>query len=133
MLIAGLLAHRPNGFFVFRDGYEYVLLLAAVSLALAILGPGKLSVDYTVGITMTGWSGGGIALGVAVVAVAGMLAAFWRPQPDKAETADEPAGCRTDVPSSGLRLSESAGDLHAYSLISPPRTLRRRTSAVAGR
>jgi hypothetical protein len=37
-------------------------------------------------------AGGGIALGVAVVATAGMLATFWRPQPKKAEAAGEPAG-----------------------------------------
>ena len=41
MLIAGILAHRPNGFFVFKDGYEYVLALSVVCLALATLGPGR--------------------------------------------------------------------------------------------
>jgi putative oxidoreductase len=88
MLIAGLLAHRPNGFFVFRDGYEYVLVLAVVCLALAVLGPGRLSVDSGAGIAITGWTGGGVALGVAVIATAGLLAAFWRPRPaPEAETA----------------------------------------------
>jgi putative oxidoreductase len=77
MLIAGLLAHRTNGFFVFRDGYEYVLLLSVVSLALAALGPGRFSLDNAAGTEITGWAGGGIALGIAVVATAGMLAAFW--------------------------------------------------------
>jgi putative oxidoreductase len=80
MLVAGLLAHRPNGFFVFRDGYEYVLVLSVVSLALATLGPGRVSVDAAAGITMTGWTGGGIALGVAVVATTGLLVTFWRPE-----------------------------------------------------
>jgi putative oxidoreductase len=80
MLIAGLLAHRKNGFFVFRDGYEYVLVISVVSLALATLGPGRASVDSAAGITITGWAGGGIALGVAVVATAGMLATFYRPK-----------------------------------------------------
>jgi putative oxidoreductase len=94
MLIAGILAHRPNGFFVFRDGYEYVLVLSVVSLALAMLGPGRLSVDAAGGITLAGWAGGGVALGVAVVATAGMLATFWRPQPKQAETAGEPATSR---------------------------------------
>jgi putative oxidoreductase len=91
MLIAGLLAHRPNGFFVFRDGYEYVLVLSVISLALAALGPGRVSVDDAAGIAVTGWAGGGIALGVAVVATAGMLATFWRPRPKKTEAAGEPA------------------------------------------
>src|ERR1700687_4113621 len=67
MLIAGILAHRPNGVFVFQDGYEYVLALSVVCLALATLGPGRVSVDAAAGITVTGWAGGGIALGVAVV------------------------------------------------------------------
>ncbi|MFI1354626.1 DoxX family protein [Streptomyces sp. NPDC020898] len=95
MLVAGLLAHRTNGFFVFKDGYEYVLMLAAISLALGVLGPGKVSVDHAADIEVTGWAGGGIALGVAVAATAGLLAVFWRPErPAKAAEASvsEPAG-----------------------------------------
>jgi putative oxidoreductase len=89
MLVAGLLAHRPNGFFVFKEGYEYVLVLAIVSLALAALGPGGWSVDSAAGIAMTGWLGGGVALGVAVLATAGLLATFWRPAPKSAESPAE--------------------------------------------
>jgi putative oxidoreductase len=81
MLVAGLLAHRTNGFFVFKDGYEYVLVLSVVCLALAVLGPGRFSVDDASGIDVTGWAGGGIALGAAVAATAGLLGLFWRPQP----------------------------------------------------
>jgi len=80
MLIAGLLAHRKNGFFVFLDGYEYVLVLSVASLALATLGPGRVSVDDAAGIMVTGWASGGIALGIAVVATAGLLATFYRPK-----------------------------------------------------
>jgi len=85
MMVAGLLAHRPNGFFVFKDGYEYVLVLAVTSLALAMLGPGRISLDHASGAEVTGWAGGGIALGVAVAATAGLLATFWRPVADEAE------------------------------------------------
>lgn len=92
MLVAALLAHRPNGFFVFRDGYEYVLVLAVVSLALAMLGPGRFSLDHAAGIEVAGWTGGGIALGVALGATGGLLAAFWRPEPAAAGTADVGAG-----------------------------------------
>lgn len=80
MLVAGLLAHRRNGFFVFKDGYEYVLVLAVVSLALGMLGPGRVSIDAAAGIELSGWTGGGIALGVGVLATAGLLALFWRPR-----------------------------------------------------
>jgi putative oxidoreductase len=85
MLVAGVLAHRPNGFFVFKDGYEYVLVLAVTALALATLGPGRLSLDHAAGIGVTGWAGGGLALGVAVAATTGLLAVFWRPVPSQAE------------------------------------------------
>jgi putative oxidoreductase len=88
MLVAGLLAHRKNGFFVFKDGYEYVLLIGAACLLLGALGPGHFSVDYAAGIQVTGWAGAGIALGVAVVAVAGLLATFYRPAPTKPASAE---------------------------------------------
>src|SRR5260370_30133160 len=81
MLIAGLQAHRRNGFFVFRDGYEYVLVLSVVWFALAILVPGRAALDNAVAIAATGWAGGGIALGVAAAATAGMLGTFYRPRP----------------------------------------------------
>jgi putative oxidoreductase len=87
MLVAGLLAHRPNGFFVFKEGYEYVLVLATICLAVAMIGPGRVSVDAAAGITVTGWAGGGIALGLAVVATGTLLAVFWRPQPTTADSA----------------------------------------------
>ena len=45
-----------------------------------MLGPGKISVDHAADIEVTGWAGGGIALGVAVVATAGLLAASWAPR-----------------------------------------------------
>jgi putative oxidoreductase len=88
MLVAGLLAHRKNGFFVFKDGYEYVLLVAVACLLLGLAGPGRFSVDDAAGISITGWAGGGIAVGVAVVATAGLLATFYRPQPKPAGAAD---------------------------------------------
>ncbi|MFF7939734.1 DoxX family protein [Nocardia gamkensis] len=81
MLVAGLLAHRANGFFVFEEGYEYVLVLAVVALALGLLGPGWLSLDHAAGVEITGWAGGAVALGVAVLATAGLLIAFYRPAP----------------------------------------------------
>jgi putative oxidoreductase len=40
---------------------------------------------------MTGWLGGGVALGVAVLATAGLLATFYRPAPAPAPAAPAPA------------------------------------------
>lgn len=88
MGVAGLLAHRKNGFFVFKDGYEYVLVLAVACLLLGAAGPGHFSVDYAAGIQVTGWAGAGIALGVAAAATAGLLAAFYRPAPRQPAAAE---------------------------------------------
>jgi putative oxidoreductase len=101
MLVAGVLAHRPNGFFVFKDGYEYVLVLAVISLALATLGPGRLSLDHASGVQVSGWAGGGIALGVAVVATAGLLGLFWRPQPRGSTIPTESPTTATIEPEAG--------------------------------
>ncbi|MEQ6900361.1 DoxX family protein [Nocardioides sp. YIM 152588] len=79
MLVAGLLAHRPNGFFVFKEGYEYVLVLAVVAASLAVVGPGELSLDAAAGIVLDGWAGGAVAVGVGVLSALGLLAATWRP------------------------------------------------------
>ncbi|WP_234482132.1 DoxX family protein [Streptomyces sp. MBT49] len=49
MLVAGLLAHRRNGFFVFKEGYEYVLVLGVLAVALGAWGPGEYAVDEAAG------------------------------------------------------------------------------------
>jgi putative oxidoreductase len=105
MLVAGLLAHRKNGFFVFKDGYEYVLVLAVVCLLFGTTGPGRFSIDNAAGIEMTGWLGGGIALGVAVLATAGLLATFYRPAP----TAPAPASAAAPAPAAPASTSADEG------------------------
>ncbi|GAB2658880.1 DoxX family protein [Nocardia goodfellowii] len=89
MLVAGLLAHRGNGFFVFREGYEYVLVLATAALALGVLGPGRWSLDRLAGIEVTGWGGGAVALGLGVAATAALLAVCWRPDTEAPDCAQE--------------------------------------------
>lgn len=88
MFVAFWAIHRFVGFFVFHrpdEGYEYVFTLMAISFALAIAGPGAISIDATLGIdaTLSGWVGAGIfALGL--LAAAGQIAMFWR-KPAKEE------------------------------------------------
>ncbi|RDH98477.1 putative oxidoreductase [Curtobacterium sp. AG1037] len=48
MVVAGLLAHATAGFFAQDGGFEYVLVLAVASLAVALIGPGRFSVDALV-------------------------------------------------------------------------------------
>jgi putative oxidoreductase len=45
MMGAFFIVHLPAGFFVAEGGYELVLILGTVALALALVGPGKYSVD----------------------------------------------------------------------------------------
>lgn len=46
MVGAALLVHLANGFFAADGGWELVGLLAAISLALVIGGPGRISIDH---------------------------------------------------------------------------------------
>lgn len=48
MVVAGLLAHASAGFFAQDGGFEYVLVLAVASLAVAFTGPGRFSLDALV-------------------------------------------------------------------------------------
>jgi putative oxidoreductase len=88
MAVAGWAAHRRNGFFIFRDGYEYVLVVAVAALALAAVGPGTISADDALGVVDYGaehpgllgsqaalLAGGGGLLGAAV-----LLGLGWRPR-----------------------------------------------------
>lgn len=45
MLVALLLVHIQNGFYLSNGGYEYVLLLLAATVSLVLSGPGALSLD----------------------------------------------------------------------------------------
>lgn len=93
MLVAGILAHRQNGFFVFKDGYEYVLVLGVVALAVALAGPGAASLDGALDIVIADWAGGVIALSVALVGTLGLLVTTWRPvaSTDERDVADADA------------------------------------------
>lgn len=60
--------HLKNGPWVSQGGYEYNLVLAAILLALADLGPGDLSLDHALG---TELGGPLVALGALAGGVAG--------------------------------------------------------------
>ena len=46
MLVAAWTVHRPNGFFIVKEGWEYNLILAVNAVALAGLGAGRFSLDH---------------------------------------------------------------------------------------
>jgi putative oxidoreductase len=84
MTVAGITAHRTNGFFIFKpgQGYEYVLMIGAVALAIGILGAGQVSLDHAIGIDtdLDGWAGGLLAGGLGIGGAALLLATAWRPE-----------------------------------------------------
>jgi putative oxidoreductase len=79
MVIAAVTVHRPNGFFIFKDGYEYVLMIGVVCAAIGLLGPGEASVDRLIGIGVSGPVGLVIVVGLGVLGAMVLLAATWRP------------------------------------------------------
>ncbi len=46
MLGAWYFVHASNGIFIENGGYEFVFVLAASAIALAIIGPGRFSLDH---------------------------------------------------------------------------------------
>lgn len=47
MLVATVQVHLPNGFFL-PGGYEFTMTLAAISIGLALTGPGRFSADAAI-------------------------------------------------------------------------------------
>ena len=83
MLVAMLTNHLKNGFFLSsaKEGYEYVLSIAVLSIALGTLGPGKWSLDHAFDFTFPFDPKKALII-TAIVGIGGtaaFLGAFWRP------------------------------------------------------
>jgi putative oxidoreductase len=81
MLVAWIINHRKNGFFIFRpgEGYEYVMTLCVCGIALGALGGGRYSIDHALDLDWYGWSGLLTALLAGGGGALALLAVFWRP------------------------------------------------------
>ena len=81
MTTAARTDHRGKGFFMFRNGWEYVGVVAAVSAAMAALGPGRYSIDHLIGRERKGlpWAVAATALGVGNALA--LLALSYHPKP----------------------------------------------------
>jgi putative oxidoreductase len=85
MTVAAMTDHRGKGFFVFKGGWEYVVLVASVAVALGVTGPGRWSIDHLVGIDLDGFGWGAAALLVGLIAGIGTVVVFRRlPTAEKA-------------------------------------------------
>jgi putative oxidoreductase len=85
MAVAARSVHIPNGFFITKEGWEYVAALSVASVAIGALGGGRFSVDGALGIDqrLSGGRGAVIALGTGVLGAAAQLATFWE-EPENA-------------------------------------------------
>jgi putative oxidoreductase len=74
-LAAAMTDHAGKGLWIWKSGYEYVLILGVVAVAVTFAGPGAASVDQLLdlGLSGTGWGIGaavaGLASGLAVLAL----------------------------------------------------------------
>lgn len=88
MIVAFVAHHRRNGFFIFRpgEGYEYVLVLALVSLTIGVLGGGTYSLDEVAGLHLSADTGLAAAAMIGIGGAAALLVIFWRPSRANAGT-----------------------------------------------
>jgi putative oxidoreductase len=97
MLVAAWTVHRQKGFFIAGGGWEYTFVVAIAGIAIAIAGPGTLSLDWAIfgEDLIRGWLGLLISAAGGTVAGLGLLTVFYRPQ-------------TVPAPSSGVTTSKSA-------------------------
>lgn len=90
MAVAVWTVHRSNGFFVLTNGWEYNLVLATGAVAVAMIGPGYLSVDHQLfcHCWANGWTGLLISVGLGLAGAIGQLALFYRRPVKSAETGE---------------------------------------------
>ena len=96
MVVAGVIEHRSHGFFVFKNGYEYVLMIAVICVGLSVSGPGEISADVELGLPLwDGVFGSLLAVVIGVGGAVGLLAFAWRP--DRPEPAPTPSSTSADA------------------------------------
>lgn len=86
MLVAAWTVHRPNGFFSVNDGYELNLIFACTAVGIAMVGPGRHSLDWALGFDFVfrPWLAVGIAAVLGLASGIGLLVGFWKPEDTEA-------------------------------------------------
>ena len=74
MLVAAVSVHVKKGFFMASGGYEYNLVLGLAGLTVAFTGPGALSLDALLGLSVSGGFWGIAAFAVGLIGGAIQLA-----------------------------------------------------------
>jgi len=79
MSVAFWTVHKGRGLLITKEGWEYILVLGAIGVSIATIGPGEWSLDRALGIDLNGPAGFFIALVGGVGLAAALLATFYRP------------------------------------------------------
>lgn len=79
MAVAFWAVHKGKGLLVISEGWEYVLVLGTLGVALATIGPGEWSLDNALGIDLNGPVGFAVALLGGLGLAVGLLATCYRP------------------------------------------------------
>lgn len=105
MVVAYVVAHRKNGFFIFRpnQGWEYVFMLGVIALGVGMIGAGRYSLDHAFGIHWNGWTGAWVTVVAGIVPAAAMLAGCYRPPAPKPVASSKPTAKVTSAAKSNNR------------------------------
>jgi putative oxidoreductase len=103
MVVAYRSVHRPNGFFVMDEGWEYVGVISAAAVALSAVGSGRVSVDRLIGLDAvgSGLSRAAVCAALGVVGAVIQLRMFW--------TAPEAAATAIAAPTESPQLASDTG------------------------
>jgi putative oxidoreductase len=87
MLVAAWTVHRPNGFFIVKEGWEYNLVLAVSAVVVATLGAGKYSLDWLIfgHNWLDRWPGLLLSVLLGLAGAIGQLLIFYRPPVKQAQ------------------------------------------------
>ena len=90
MVVAFVINHRGNGFFIFRpgEGWEYIMVLGLCAFPLGAIGAGRWSLDHALDITtdLDGWTGLALSVGLGTLGALLVLVTSWRPAPAAPDT-----------------------------------------------
>src|ERR1700739_4654457 len=80
MLVAAWTVHRPNGFFIVKEVWDYTLVLALSAVAVATVGPGRFSLDFAIfgHAWCAGWTGLLISVVLGLGGGIGEVVVFFR-------------------------------------------------------
>jgi putative oxidoreductase len=82
MTVAIVVAHWKVGFFIFKEGqgWEYCASIAVTAFVIAMIGPGRWSLDHAADITWHGWTGAVIAGAAGIGGALVQLGISYRPK-----------------------------------------------------